>query len=152
VVDVFLTVGKWADDATTFLPPQVVVELDEPWDGEHQVTTYAHQLNFPDVEEDRPFFEPAQRVWGEQIEESAMQRRPAPEPKHPVSAMLRVASARCWGCGKKLGTDDEEGLCESCAKTVAVFRDPSGPQFLHQQLNIQPIVDLRSQPLMMPGY
>jgi len=152
VVDVHLTVGRWSDNATTFLPPHVVVELDEPWDGEHQVTTFAHQLNFPEVGEDRPFLEPARRVWGDEIEESAMQLRPAPEPRHPVSAMLRRAATRCWGCGAALKGDEEEGLCENCGKTVAVFRDPNGPQFLNQQLNVQPIVDLRSQPLMMQGY
>jgi hypothetical protein len=33
-----------------------------------------------------------------------------------------------------------------------VFQDPNGMQFMHKQFNIQPTVDLRSQPLFMQGY
>ena len=79
VKDILLSLSEFADNLHQLTPPQVVVELDEPWDGEMFITTYLHKCRWPgkgDV-----FAKACKRLWPDQVQEDpAVSLRPTDTP------------------------------------------------------------------------
>jgi hypothetical protein len=147
VRDVIVSLSKWADDKKQITPPQVVVELDEPWDGQILITTYLHQIS-PPGSRDKIFEQPAKKLWPDQIpEQPAVTLRPTERVSLKVSELIRRRLAEtdlCPLCGEKM--DEGEDLCESCQNKATGaplsfnFNDPNGVQFFTETQMRRPIV------------
>jgi hypothetical protein len=145
VVDVVIGLGEWSDDEKRLMPPLLVVELDEPWDGETLVTTLLHKCKLPG--HGAVFKKPVHDLWPDQAPDMPSRGlKPTTEPKVKISEMIREAAKKevCQRCKKAL-TKKEQWACGKCKAEVKGFLgdsyyDPNGPLWWTQIMHRYPLV------------
>jgi hypothetical protein len=144
IVDCILGIGEWEDGNTRLMPPQVVVELHEPWEGSLRVTTLLQHCKLPG--HGKVFRQPVHEFWPDQVHNLPSRvLRPTTEPKVKISQLIRMASGTgCPRCSKKLGKK-EKYICSKCKGEIQGilgedFYDPNGPQWFMQIMTRYPIV------------
>ena len=88
VVDILLAVENWEGNTTRLAVPRVVIELDEPWDGETRVTMALPHIR---VKNDPVFKDPCRELWPDQVPtKPATNLRPTQEPLVGLSRLVAI--------------------------------------------------------------
>lgn len=152
IADVILSVGRYAN-GLRLSPPQIVVKLDEPWNGEARITVSLHLCGLEDDPE--AFREPCAALWPDQVPKGPpVVLRPTTEPQVKLSALLKRANetsvklrgdgiATCQACGKELG-EGEKWVCAKCLAEIKGWVgenviDPNGAQWFSQTMRRLPL-------------
>jgi ribosomal protein S27AE len=145
------------------MPPQVVVELDEPWSGETLLTVRLQNIKL--IAKGAVFRKPLFDLWPDQVpDKPASTLRPTTEPIVKISKLLKISQAAlkaqntldetsvrrnvsaCPHCGCSLAAK-EKWVCNTCKDEIKGFMgedfvDPNGPQWYATVMRRMPLVRL----------
>lgn len=89
VVDIVCAVGEWSEDDTRLMPPQLVIELEKPWNGAFEVTLPLQHCRLPG--QGAAFKAPCRELWPDQVpDRPARVLRPTTEPRVRLSTLVSL--------------------------------------------------------------